>query len=163
MKRIKKPTNHIYEFWRDITTFGGFTFYTIIFVITFLTAQISLFWQLLFGLLFTGFVVVIIRKIYPKQRPAPQTYSNEIEKIDASSFPSWHTARVTYLCLSFSFFFNKTFLSVIFILLTITTAYSRIYLKKHDWIDLLGGFALGLITFAIAMYMMGISSWYRGL
>ena len=152
MEKEKKP-KFIVDFWRDMTTLGGAAFYSVIMLTVLVLNQIPLFFKLLFGFLFTGAVVVIIRKIYFKNRPVKQEYHNQLEKIDAASFPSWHAARITFLALIFTTFFMSSTLSIIFILITLITIYSRIYLRKHDWMDVLGGFALGLITFGISMYV----------
>jgi membrane-associated phospholipid phosphatase len=152
MEREKKPL-FVVDFWRDMTTLGGAGFYFFVMLIVLVLGQQVLFWRLLFGFVFTGAVVVLIRKIYFKNRPEKQEYHNQIEKIDASSFPSWHAARVTFLALIFTLLFANMMLSVVFIFATLVTLYSRIYLRKHDWMDIAGGFALGLIAFGISMYI----------
>ncbi len=152
MEKEKKP-KFVLDFWRDMTTLGGAAFYSIVTLTTLVLSQIPLFLKLVFGFIFTGAIVVIIRKIYFKNRPDKQEYHNQIEKIDAASFPSWHAARITYLALIFTTFFTNTILSLIFILITLITIYSRIYLRKHDWMDVVGGFALGLIAFGISVYV----------
>jgi len=122
--------------FRDVTAFGGFIFYG--FVLLLSLGNLGLFIRLLIGLAVMVAVVVLIRSFYFKQRPKKQSYSNFLERIDAASFPSLHTARAVFLALVFSPA-NAILVSVMAVLV----AYSRIYLKKHDWIDVLFGGLLG--------------------
>ncbi len=101
---------------------------------------------------FTLGVTVGIRLLYFKNRPAVQEYHNWIEKLDASSFPSLHTARIIFLAMTLSFFFEQEVVSIFLILLALSVAYSRVYLQKHDWMDLLGGLFLGIITYGLTSF-----------
>jgi membrane-associated phospholipid phosphatase len=138
--------------FRDITTFGGEIFYLLILVLTLALQKYSLFILLLWGNLIAIVVVIFTRTVYFKPRPNKQTYKNWLEKMDASSFPSLHAARIWFLALLFSWYFKYNIAPVtVLILLAIITSYSRIYLKKHDWIDLLGGILLAAILFYSAI------------
>src|SRR3989344_7554998 len=92
--------------FRDITTFGGFVFYCITMLLALIFQEFTLLFQLLFGLFFTFIVIVLIRTFYFKNRTNKQEYDNFIDKIDASSFPSWHASRIVFLALIFNYFFN---------------------------------------------------------
>ena len=88
---------------------------------------------------------------YFKDRPRKQTFSNILERIDASSFPSLHAARVTFLGGSLIYFFKNhlvTFLIMFFIGIVF---YTRILLKKHDWIDIIAGLFVGLAVTAFVI------------
>ncbi len=105
----------------------------------------------------------IIKYCYYKPRPEPQKYTNLWQKIDASSFPSIHTANSLILA-----FFGlmasgglviqnapirqqlivQVFLPLFWILFYVTISYSRIVLKKHFWIDLIGGTIFGGLIIA---------------
>lgn len=138
-------------FFRDLTSLGSLVFYVLLLVATLVWQEYRLFLVLTFGLLFTLLAIVIIRLFYFKDRPKKQQYNNIIDKIDASSFPSLHSARVTFLCLLFVMFFSKTYVIVFFLLLAVLVIYSRIYLKKHDGFDVLGGVVLGVVTYLITL------------
>ena len=74
-------------------------------------------------------------------------YRGFIEKIDASSFPSIHAARITLLFVFFvKFFFKDLILISLSFMILVMVLSSRIYLKKHYFSDLLGGIFLGLFT-----------------
>ena len=106
----------------------------------------------------------IIKYCYYKPRPEPQKYNNRWQKIDASSFPSIHTANSLILA-----FFgivasggialgNNTpllqqiivqiILPLFWLLFYLTISYSRVMLKKHYWIDLLGGTIFAVLILA---------------
>ncbi len=138
--------------FRDITTFGSFVFYCLIMLFTLIFQEFTLLFKLLFGIIFTTLVIVLIRTFYFKNRPNQQEYDNFIDKIDASSFPSWHTAKIVFLVLIFSNFFqnNYPYFTLFLFLAALLVAYSRIYLKKHDWKDVVGGTVLGMLTFLLS-------------
>lgn len=105
----------------------------------------------------------IIKYCYYKPRPEPQKYTNRWQKIDASSFPSIHTAN-SLILVSFGLmasgglviqnapirqqFVVQLVLPLFWILFYITISYSRIVLKKHFWIDLVGGTIFGSLIVA---------------
>ncbi len=133
--------------FRDLTTFGGSPFYALILLFSLIFREWSLASNLFWGFVFIMGVVLIIRIFYFKNRPRKQAYRNFLEKMDASSFPSWHTARVFFLAFIFSYFLQSTIAAIFLTAIACLAAYSRIFLKKHDWWDVLGGLVLAGITF----------------
>ncbi len=106
---------------------------------------------------------VTIKFIYYKDRPKPQAYHNRRQKIDASSFPSIHTARATiFMCfgllLSYILYhqhgqqmtMGNLILIITSLVFYLMIAYSRIILKKHFFIDVVFGTLLGLVTVAFS-------------
>lgn len=149
MNNLNKTIKHyIHTLFQDITSFGGIIFYGFVLLSVLLLKKTGLFYQLLFGLVFTFIITVLIRTFYFKNRPKKQSHTNYIERIDASSFPSWHTARIFFLTFVFiNLFSENILLKVFFVTLACLTSYSRIFLEKHDWVDLIGGFILAIITY----------------
>ncbi len=135
--------------FRDLTTFGGAIFYGLIVFLAFAFNQTTFAIDLIFGFVISLAIVVPIRLLYFKNRPQKQAYSNFLERIDAASFPSWHTARAVFMALTGIFYFNNLFLTVISSILALLVCYSRIYLQKHDWMDVLGGVTLAGVTYWI--------------
>src|SRR3989338_5448558 len=136
-------------FFRDLTTFGGALFYGLVVLLALAFQQTTLAVNLVLGFIISLAIVVPIRLLYFKNRPQKQEYSNFLERIDAASFPSWHTARIVFMALTGIFYFNNTFLTVISSILALSVCYSRIYLQKHDWMDVLGGIILAGVTYWI--------------
>ena len=135
--------------FRDLTTFGGAIFYALMVLLALAFDQTTLALDLILGFMISLIILIPIRLLYFKNRPQKQTYSNFLERIDASSFPSWHTARIVLLALGAIFYFQNIFVSSISIVLAVLVGYSRIYLRKHDWMDLLGGIILAGVTYWI--------------
>ncbi len=133
---------------RDITTFGGLVFYVVILVAVF-TFNTQLALTLLYSLIFMVGVIVAIRSFYFKNRPKHIKYSTYLGRLHASSFPSLHTARAVYLGVFFAALTTSIFARIVLAILVLATLYSRIYLKKHDTIDLMGGILLGVLTFFV--------------
>jgi membrane-associated phospholipid phosphatase len=99
--------------------------------------------------IFIGLIIVYtIGLIYNKERPKQKPRNNLLQKIDANSFPSMHSTRITYILLILLQYFQyeikiSIFLSIIYI----TILYARIHKKRHDYIDIVGGIILGIIPF----------------
>ena len=123
---------------------------------------------LLWATLFVSYALgSIVKLLYHKPRPEPQHATNWLQKIDASSFPSIHTANSMILafwgilsvlqswsqniigymviCLWFSFF--------------VTISVSRVVLKKHFPIDIVAGSIFGAICISIVMINTDIILW----
>ncbi len=133
------------DFFRDITSFGG-GYVEIVFMILFLLLnQIRVFKILLSGFILSYLISVIIRLIYYKDRPNKENHSNILERIDASSFPSVHSMRSVFIAITLSNLFNNYYVSVFLMLVALIVCYSRIYIKKHYWTDVIVGLILGII------------------
>lgn len=103
------------------------------------------FYTLLIALAINEVLGSLIKIIFPKTRPNGQKYSNLIEKIDAGSFPSLHSSRITLVYLSMFSFADNTVMKVLFLLVILGVILSRINLKKHFITDVIGGFVIGVV------------------
>lgn len=137
------------DFWRDITSLGGAGIYFTIVLLLIAFEQKKIAAEIFTGFLITYFTAVIIRLFYFKNRPRKETYNNTLEKIDASSFPSVHSARAVFLALTFSKLSDTTAASILLFTIAGAVCYSRIAIKKHYLIDVIGGIVLGIVTFII--------------
>ncbi len=123
---------------------------------------------LLWSTLFTSYALgTIVKLLYYKPRPEPLHATNRLQKIDASSFPSIHTANsmilafwwilsilqswpqtmLTYTIICFWFFF---FMAI---------SLSRVVLKKHFPIDIIAWVIFGAICICIVMVNTDIILW----
>ena len=128
----------------DITFLGSLSFFLFLSFFMFLLDYNHFSYKIIISLVISYILVGIIRFIYYKPRPNKQKYSNLLEKLDSSSFPSLHAMRISILFVLFMLNFN-IFLAVFFFLISIIVCYSRIYLKKHYLIDIIFGYLIGLI------------------
>jgi len=82
---------------KDVTRFGDFiVLFVLLLFIPLVHGKIIF---IILGMVCVELLVVLIKWAYFKERPKKKKYDNWIEKIDASSFPSGHTARTTFVCL----------------------------------------------------------------
>src|SRR3989338_6517453 len=93
--------------FRDLTTFGGAIFFGLIVLLALAFHQETLAIDLIFGFIISLIILIPIRLLYFRNRPQKQTYSNIFERIDASSFPSWHTARIVFIAITATFYFQN--------------------------------------------------------
>jgi membrane-associated phospholipid phosphatase len=136
----------------EVTFLGGLLFYLIISFYFLFKGNYNYFIILILGLFIIYLIALLIRTFHFKTRPKKVPYTNFLEKIDASSFPSIHAARVSFLFIFLSTrVFSSSCLVFLAFILTLLTLYSRIYLKKHYFIDVVGGTLLGLILSAILL------------
>lgn len=133
------------EFFSEVTLFGLPAFYLLVVLVLFKFNMVfapKLFWALIFVEIFCIFIKII----YKKERPIPQPRNDIFNKIDASSFPSVHSARISLLA-TVIYLYNRDLATLIVgLVLTILVGYSRIYLRRHYFVDVLCGVLLGLLT-----------------
>ncbi len=148
---IKKDVSDIIKtIAADISSLGSLLFYGIVIFFSILLNQFVLATQLFVALVLVMLIASVIRFFFPKDRPLKQSASSSvISKIDASSFPSIHGARIA--CLAFIFgmmCINGGFFAVALgiILVAILVCASRIVLGKHYVSDVVAGCVLGLVV-----------------
>jgi len=105
----------------------------------------KVFYTLLIALALNEIIGSLIKILFPKTRPNGQKYSNLIEKIDAGSFPSLHSSRITLVYLTLFSTATLIVLKIAFLVVIPVVMLSRINLKKHFLTDIIGGFVIGLI------------------
>ena len=142
------------DFFRDITSFGSVWFYIFLMFFFLIQKNYALFAKLALGIGIGYVAIVILRIAFFKDRPDKYKYKTLIDKLDAASFPSTHSARVAFLFVLFVNYFNNMVISVFLALIAGIVLYSRIYLKKHDWKDVMGGAIVGILAYFIVSYIL---------
>ncbi|MBS3176025.1 phosphatase PAP2 family protein [Candidatus Woesearchaeota archaeon] len=137
------------RYMRDITSLGSIVVSGLLIVYFYLTRQWRIANILVLGSVMCVAIPAVIRKVYFKKRPRTQEYHSSLEKLDASSFPSVHATRSFFFAYSLSYYFQNEILSIFFFALAALISYTRIYLKKHDWVDITVGVILGVIIGAL--------------
>ncbi len=135
------------KIFEEITVLGGLMFFLLFSFWFLIQEKFTIFIVLILGQFIIYLIILIFRLFYFKHRPNRIKYRTLLEKLDANSFPSIHAARIVFLFIFLVAFVVKNifFISLLFIL-TLLVLYSRIYLKKHYLIDVIGGVILGIIT-----------------
>ena len=103
------------------------------------------FYVLLISLALNELIGSLIKILFPKTRPNGQKYNNLIEKIDAGSFPSLHSSRITLVYLTLFSASSLLIFKILFLTIIPIVMLSRINLKKHFLTDIIGGFIIGLL------------------
>jgi len=131
-------------FFKQVTELGSLTIITAIIVFTFFFDKL-LALKLFIGIAAVTIIAFTIKTFFFRVRPKKQSFNNILERIDASSFPSVHSARITILVFWLTIFVDDVLLKIFLVVMGIIVAYSRIYLKKHYLTDVIGGIILGVI------------------
>ena len=151
MLTVKK---YLKDMFTAITALGSAYFYSALVIFLLLIGMRNIAIQIIIGLLLSYFFVILLRIFYFKERPEKEEYFNFFTKINASSFPSLHTLTSVYIATVLSR--NLLILSVTIFLyiLSLLIAYSRIYLKKHYYSDVLMGLFIGMIASLVYLYLI---------
>jgi len=148
------------RYMRDMTSLASIPFSALLIILFSLLGHWD--YALLFfaGNVFVLSIPYIIRLFYFKRRPDKTKYDGILQKIDASSFPSVHSARAFFSAYALSIFFETHIISVFLFLLAGFVSYTRIYLKRHDEIDALCGALLGMLIGAGLIFLFYKGFWY---
>jgi len=145
--------NIIDDTFSSVTSFGNPVFYILALMLSFIFA-VPFALNLLSGLMFIEILCAIVKLIWPKERPIPQSKEGFLNNIDANSFPSVHSARIALLGAMFILYYRNIFISMIAVVVILAVGYSRVYLKRHDYIDVIFGFLIGISVAVIALYVL---------
>jgi len=137
-------------FFRDMTSLGASYMIGGIGLVFLVFGQFDNFLKIIFIVFSSYLISAFVRMFYFKNRPKKEEYVDFLGRIDASSFPSVHTARTVSTALLLNSLYSE--LLPLIVIVGVIVLYSRIYLKKHDWVDLLGGVILGGLVF----WLMGM-------
>jgi membrane-associated phospholipid phosphatase len=141
------------EFLKETQKFfsalGSIPFFVGIILLTYSLQLEKLSLFLSVGLVFLTFFGYSIRFFFFKERPKKVEHKTAFEKIKASSFPSMHISRFFFLSLTSLQFYAKKEFIIFIITLSLAIALSRILKKKHDIVDIIGGFIFATISYFI--------------
>lgn len=144
--------------FRDITFFGSFVFCGVALLVIAIL-NFGLFVRSALTLAAVEAVCGAIKLAYQKERPLPERKDTELpqllQKWSSNSFPSVHSARAAALAVSLLNLYMHDKMLVGVVVITIgALGYSRIYLKKHYWIDVVAGLAIGVFFGIIGMKIL---------
>ncbi|MGV8150727.1 MAG: phosphatase PAP2 family protein [Candidatus Woesearchaeota archaeon] len=152
-----KDLKHLMDIgFQQLTELGGAVITGII-AVTILFFDVSLAIRIILGIIGVMIISYLIKILFFKQRPKKQSTDTFIKRIDASSFPSVHSARITTFVFWIILYFGNIYLSVFAALIGISVAYSRVYLKKHYWNDVTGGIVIAIIINMIIYLIIGVT------
>lgn len=147
---IKNEIRFFYDaLMRYASFFGSFVFW--MFTVTFLL----IFNQWLFAAKFTaGTIISMIveyatKLLYKEKRPdfkdvKPTSLFEKFQ--EGGSFPSGHSANISLFTTLLYLQYGFVPLTMLFVVMTLLTGLSRMYLKRHYPKDVLGGYILGVVV-----------------
>jgi len=147
----------INNFIEDASAFGSFPFLIFLVFLFLIIGQAKLSLWLFIGLILSFAFVILIRLFYFKERPKKKEYDNIFEKIEASSFPSMHSWRIVMIFVFLSYFYKSIYMIIFLGIMAILVFFSRKYLKKHYWVDIVFGAIFGLIMSLLIVWLIPIS------
>ena len=136
------------QFSRDFSALGGLPLFLVM-MVALPHEALSMFVALAISMA----IVVPIRLVWRRARPEKREAKNLIEQIDASSFPSIHTARAAIIGLAIV---SAPWVYVVSALIIGGVAYSRVTLKAHDLLDVSVGALLGVASWFVAPLILGV-------
>ncbi len=132
---------------RDTSALGGIPFYLALTLAFLALGKYLWAYQLMGGYGTCYAIAALIRTLKFEKRPDNTAAGNSwFSRVDASGFPSLHTARAFSLIVVFGSFFNNIYFYIFLAATAFVVAYLRIYLKRHYWWDAAGGAVLGLFA-----------------
>src|SRR3989344_162848 len=131
--------------FRDMTSLGSYVVIIPLIVFIYFIGLKNLALPFFVGFIVTYIIAFIIRIFYFKDRPEKEKYNSFLSRIDSSSFPSVHAARSIMFAILLSVYYKSLLLTLFLILIALLVSYSRIFLKKHYWIDVVVGFIMGIV------------------
>jgi len=144
--------NSANEIIRDFTSFGD-PFLLILVSAIAIGVNFKLA-AVIIGLAFIELFSSTIKFFYYKKRPKQEKYDNFLERINAGSFPSLHSARSSFVFVSLFFLFNNNYLRIVLLLIPLIVGLTRISLKKHYISDIIAGYVIGILA-SIAIKLCG--------
>lgn len=136
----------IESFIDSFSFFGALPFYLFFSFFILFLGNLKLFIWLILGISFSYLFIMIIRLIYYKERPKIVEHKNILERIIASSFPSFHSCAITILSFLVCFYYKSTNLIVLFVIISFLVFFNRYHLRKHYLLDIIVGILLGFLV-----------------
>jgi membrane-associated phospholipid phosphatase len=140
MRHQKYWQRQLLEIARDCSAFGSFLFVVLACLVAALTDR-TLAVRLALGLACVEVCGNLIKFFFYRDRPNAQPHGMILEKLDAASFPSIHTARCAMVGAVMAASAGGI---ILWATVTVLVGGSRILLKKHYFGDVLAGAILGL-------------------
>lgn len=149
-----KPITYILKvlsfFGRETIWLSLIAYYLFIWYDPYVLAHISI--TFLIGLI----IIAPIKKLFNRSRPFEKLENVNIleRKPTSRSFPSWHAYNITSQGLLIGYLLNSLFITIMFLILAIIVAFSRIQLGVHYPSDVIFGFLIGLIGFSLSIFLL---------
>ena len=144
-------------FFRNVSFLGSLVVYLLFFFLLWFFDPSWFFLYLFLMLFLSTLFVYLIKWLFPTRRPdfSSRNHRKNLffwQRVDMSSFPSAHAARAFGL-FTISLFFNSLLLQVFSLSFWFLVSYSRIFLRRHYWKDIIGGSVIGFLSGVLAFFL----------
>lgn len=146
------------ELIEDMKCLGGFWLYLIISFVFLILGEFAWGVLLLVSLAVAFVVIILVRLAYFKPRPAPYKIKGVYSRIDASSFPSMHSARAAILAVILSYYFRSPALTAVFVVCALGVSAARVVSRKHFLTDVIAGLVLGVVIAFACFLVLGFKN-----
>lgn len=138
----------------EITALGGTVFYAVLTLYLVLAGKT---WHAL--AIFAAYIASVVpaalfRIVYFKPRPEAREFTTFFGKLWASAFPSLHTMRAFMYAVIFGSWIGSRAALAAFLLIAALVGWSRVVLKRHDWVDVAAGAAMGMVLGAALVRLL---------
>lgn len=129
----------------EITALGGTAFYAVLTLYLTLAGKTG--YALAISAAYIASVVpaAFFRIIYFKPRPEAREFTTFFGKLWASAFPSLHAMRAFMYAVMFGSWLGSRAALAAFLALAALVGWSRVRLKRHDWVDVAAGAGMGVV------------------
>lgn len=136
-----------------ISKLGSIQLYIVLILAMYFLGEIEFSLLLTYGLIGITLIAIPIRLFLFKERPKREKFSNLLEKIKASSFPSMHSARFSFIIFSAFIYVKSQEFTLFLISIYVIVCYQRIHKKRHDIYDIVGGL---ILSTCIALFLFNL-------
>ena len=139
---------------QDLKGLAGNPLFVLVSLLALVLGKITLFWQLVVGLILAYALTITVRMLFFRRRPDKQIYHTLIGRFDASSFPSLHAMRASVLATLLALFFNNSLLTVLFVICALGVGYARVFQKRHFVSDVVVGLIVGVLIALLSVWLV---------
>lgn len=149
--------NFLKRFIEEISLFGSFPFMIFMIILLFSINQTRIMLTFLLAIIIGTMAIFGIRLVYHRLRPEHEKrghikFKSLFERLDDASFPSMHSMRISII--SVALYMIDKRLIYLGVLLAVSVFFSRKFMKKHHWSDIIFGCFIGLIAFYLARLIL---------
>ncbi len=141
--------NILKRLMEEMGCFGSLPFTVFFLFFIFLIEPIKLLVSCFIALSVGTLIIFIIRFYYHRIRPENKkrgtiNFESITHRLDDASFPSMHSMRVSII--AYILYLMNPVLAYAGALISLATFFSRKYIKKHYWSDIIVGGLIGMVT-----------------
>lgn len=144
---------HLRTLLHDLSALGGFYFSALLIVVFLALGNTLVAGQIFWAIVLSFAAAGLIRAVYFKPRPKREEHRNWLEKLDASAFPSVHSMRAVLLYTILVVYYKDLLLSLILAVVALAVCASRVLIRKHDVVDVVGGVLIGVVEALIILVL----------